>query len=175
MNVLLMPGIYNSGPAHWQSLWEKADPSFRRIDAGDWDNPVCTLWVEAIDRAVTAVQAPLLIVAHSLGCLAVVEWAMQKSERNLRGLMLVSVPDPDGPRFPAAAHGFLPPQRRRLPCESIVVSSEDDPYGSQAYHRQCAESWGSRFVNAGAAGHINADSGLGKWEPGLELLEALRR
>ncbi|OYU42993.1 MAG: alpha/beta hydrolase, partial [Burkholderiales bacterium PBB4] len=38
-----------------------------------------------------------------------------------------------------------------------------------------AHSWGSRFVNYGARGHINADSGLGDWPEGLQFLEQLQR
>ena len=176
MTVLLMPGINNSGPTHWQTLWEKDDPSLRRIEVDDWDNPVCASWVEAIDRAVTDADedAPVIIVAHSLGCLPVIEWAMREPERNVRGFMLVSVPDPTGSRFPVEARGFATPPLKMLPYSSIVVSSEDDPYGAPAYARRCAEAWGSRFVNVGAAGHINAASNLGKWEQGLELLQSLR-
>jgi hypothetical protein len=33
--------------------------------------------------------------------------------------------------------------------------------------------WGSEFVNVGALGHINADSGLGDWRLGLSLLRRL--
>jgi hypothetical protein len=60
-----------------------------------------------------------------------------------------------------------------LPFQSIVVASEDDPYVSVARARQFAEAWGSRFESIGAAGHINADSGLGNWPDGLALLESL--
>lgn len=177
MTVLLMPGIGNSGPAHWQSLWEKSDPSFARIQAGDWDHPVCSSWIAAIDRTVADAEAPVVIVAHSLGCLAVAVWAAWATREpvpQVRGLMLVSVPDPAGPRFPAEAQGFSLPLMNKLPYDSIIVSSEDDPYGTPAHARRCAEAWGSRFINVGAAGHINADSKLGRWERGLELLAALR-
>ncbi len=174
-NVLLMPGINNSGPTHWQSLWEAANPSFRRIEVDDWDYPACSAWIESIERAVGAAGPGVLIVAHSLGCLPVVEWAAHRSRSKdaVRGLMLVSVPDPLGPNFPAEASGFAPPPLQRLPFRSIVVSSEDDPYGAPDHARRCADAWGSRFVNAGALGHINAASGLGAWEQGREILQSL--
>jgi predicted alpha/beta hydrolase family esterase len=35
--------------------------------------------------------------------------------------------------------------------------------------------WGSTFVEIGSAGHINADSGHGKWPAGIALLERLLR
>ena len=174
--VLIMPGIHNSGPEHWQSLWEAENPSFRRIEVDDWDNPVCASWVEAIDRAVQAASAPAVIVAHSLGCLPVIEWALQgraQEGADVRAAMLVSVPDVDGPNFPPQACGFGPVALRRLPFRSMVVSSVDDPYGTHAYRQRCADAWGSEFVSVGAAGHINAKSGLGAWEEGKALLHRL--
>ena len=171
--ILTMPGIGNSGPAHWQSLWEKAHPSIRRIQVDDWDRPVCASWTAAIERAVISAEQPIVIAAHSLGCLAVTEWATGGSVERIAGMMLVSVPDPRGPCFPREASGFGPPATRKLPFRSIVVSSEDDPYGTAAYMQRCADAWGSRFVNIGAAGHINANSNLGMWEMGWELLQTL--
>lgn len=34
-----------------------------------------------------------------------------------------------------------------------------------------ADAWGSHFVNTGAQGHLNADSRLGWWSEGQEMLE----
>ena len=171
--VLIMPGIHNSGPSHWQSLWQAANPDFVRIDVPDWDHPACADWVAAIGRAVGQAGQPPVIVAHSLGCLPVIAWALADTRHVAKALLLVSVPDPLGPDFPLDATGFAPPACRLLPCPSIVVASEDDPYGSPAHARQCAERLGSRFVNIGAAGHINAASGLGAWSGGFELLNSL--
>lgn len=173
VTILTMPGIGNSGPAHWQSLWEEAYPSIRRIQVDDWDRPVCASWTDAIEHAVTSAERPVVIAAHSLGCLAVAEWAARGSTERIAGIMFVSVPDPCGPRFPAEASGFNPPAQRAMPFQSIVVSSEDDPYGTADYMRRCAQAWGSRFVNVGTAGHINAASNLGKWDAGWELLQTL--
>jgi predicted alpha/beta hydrolase family esterase len=37
-----------------------------------------------------------------------------------------------------------------------------------------AQAWGSGFVDAGARGHLNGDSGLADWPEGRALLDALR-
>jgi uncharacterized protein len=171
--VLIMPGINNSGPTHWQTRWQAAHPGMARIDVPDWDHPVCADWIAAIGRAVDKAGQPVIIVAHSLGCLPVIAWALADPAPALKALMLVSVPDPLGSAFPPEATGFAPLACRPLPCPSIVVSSEDDPYGSPNYARRCADGLGSRFVNIGKAGHINASSGLGAWPQGFELLCSL--
>jgi len=170
--VLLVPGIGNSGPDHWQSRWEVQGESYQRVQQRDWDNPVCSEWVESLEAAARHAGSRAVIAAHSLGCLLVAHW-LASTSLEVSGALLVAVPDPSGPSFPKQASGFSPVPRRPLACPSIVVASEDDPYGSVAFAKQCADSWGSRFVGIGSAGHINAASGLGDWSEGHRLLRDL--
>ena len=172
-SVLIIPGMGNSGPDHWQSLWEAADPSMVRIRVADWDSPACASWVEAIDAQIAGSGESQVVVAHSLGCLAIVHWAA-KRRQNIRGALLVAVPNPSGPNFPTQAVGFSRLPMLKIPFRSIVVSSKDDPYGSPEFAKSCADSWGSAFVDIGPAGHINNSSNLSNWPAGLKLLNALR-
>jgi uncharacterized protein len=170
--VLLVPGLGNSGPDHWQSRWE-ADRGYTRVQQRDWDQPVCSEWIESLDRTARAAAADILMVAHSLGTLLVTHW-LARTRLRIGGVLLVAVPNPAARSFPSAARGFAPVAAARLDCPSVVVASNDDPYGDLPFVRRCAESWGSRLVNIGNAGHINAASGLGDWEEGHRLLESLR-
>lgn len=173
--VLTVPGIGNSGPDHWQTLWEAKDETMARLRVDDWDRPSCASWVEAIDAQVPRAAESLVVVAHSLGCLAFAHWAAQhRRTRSIRGALLVAIPDPSGPDFPLQAEGFSPAPLLELGCSSIVVSSQDDPYGSPEYAKSCADAWGSRFVDIGRAGHINGASKIGDWPAGHRLLEELR-
>ena len=172
VQVLTIPGIGNSGAAHWQTLWEAKYPGFTRVTQRDWDNPDCSKWADVLEVAVLKSGAETVLVAHSLACLVVARWAARMS-LSIRGAMLVAVPDPMGSNFPLEAQGFLPVSKNRFLFPSIVVESSDDPYGNLEFTRACLEAWGSRVVNIGAAGHINASSGLGAWNEGLELLETL--
>ena len=63
--------------------------------------------------------------------------------------------------------------RTRLRFPTILAASEDDPYATLGQSRKMARVWGSRLVNAGWLGHINADSGIGAWPFGRYLLEQL--
>lgn len=172
--VLVVPGIGNSGPQHWQTLWQERHPSWRRVLQHEWDYPLCREWVAALDAAIAASPVPPVLVAHSLGCLVVAHWA-SRLPAPVRAAFLVAPPDPDGAAFPAAAQGFNPVPLRRFPFFSLVVASTDDPFGSTAYARRCAESWGSEFVEIGPAGHINVESGHGNWPDGFELFMRLIR
>lgn len=171
--VLLLPGYGDSGPAHWQSRWEAADPKrFVRLQQQDWLQPRLEDWIARLESAVADSGPQTRVAAHSLGCLLVAHWSA-RSRLPLHAALLVAVPDPDGPHFPPAAADFANPPLQRLRFPSVVAISDDDPYGSPAYAHRCASAWGSQLTRVGARGHINADSGLGDWPQGLTLLEQL--
>jgi predicted alpha/beta hydrolase family esterase len=171
--VFVVPGIGNSGSSHWQSLWQASNPSWRRLEVDDWDYVVCNDWVSAIERQLAAADKETVLVAHSLGCLAVAHWAA-RYKKKIRGALLVAVPDPESPAFPrAATSGFAPLPPTRLPFSTTVVASTNDPYGSVNHARACAAAWGSEFVEVGAKGHINSESNLGDWPEGFRLLQKM--
>ena len=168
--VLLLPGIGNSGPQHWQTLWKLRHPDWQRVNLGDWDVPACDDWVRVLDTAVQACPSPPVLVVHSLACLLVAHWA-HRSALVLKGAFLVAVPDPQSTNFPVTARGFVPVPMAPFAFQSLVVVSANDPLGSLAHAKHCAMAWGSAFVDIGQAGHINADSGHGEWNEGYVLLQ----
>lgn len=170
--ALILPGIGNSGADHWQSQWEKANPYFMRIQQRDWDNPVCTEWLNTLENTLSRLGPNVILVAHSLACVLVAHWAENKKNK-IRGALLVAPPNPDGPNFPKEAIGFSPLPLTSLPFPSIVVASTNDPYGSIEFSKSVATAWGSHFICIGAAGHINSESGLGKWKEGFLYFEQL--
>ncbi|WP_345158193.1 alpha/beta hydrolase [Pontibacter saemangeumensis] len=172
-NILIVPGLGNSGPQHWQTLWEQQHPAFLRVEQHDWEMPACRDWVAALDEAVMRHEpAQVVLVAHSLACVAVAFWANQH-KRPIRAAMLVAPADSEADGFPAGSTGFTPIPLAPLPFRSLVVASTTDPYITDVRARQLAQAWGSDFVSIGAAGHINADAGFGEWEEGLELLQRI--
>lgn len=173
IRYLTLPGYQNSGPHHWQTLWEKHDPKFFRIDLHDWNHPHCAKWVETLERTVSSTGKDIILVAHSLGCLLVAHWAA-RTHLPIQGAFLVAPPDPTRPDFPRETSvGFDPVPLRRFSFSSILVASTNDPFGSLEFATDCAQSWGSRLVNIGATGHINAESNLGMWPEGQRLLTTL--
>ena len=170
--VLILPGYQGSGENHWQTLWERQNPGFQRVEQRDWAYPRCREWLEVLDEAVNRSGPDTLLVAHSLACLLVVQWAATTCQP-IRGAFLVAPPDPDGDRFPSAAEGFDDFPRHPLPFRSRLVASTNDPFGSFSFAESCAGAWGSELFNAGAAGHINVDSRHGEWPSGWTWLRQL--
>lgn len=177
VTTLILPGLGDSGPEHWQSHWERQDPTCRRVIQAEWDAPRCADWVTTLGAAVDAAPGPVVLVAHSSSCALVAHWARDAASAALarvRGALLVAPSDPEGPNYPEGPTGFGPVPLERLPFPSIVVASTDDVYVSASRARAYADAWRSTFVNAGAAGHINSASGLGAWPAGYALLTGLR-
>lgn len=175
--TLILPGLSNSGPEHWQSYWERADATCQRVQQSEWEQPDCADWVTTLDRAIANLASSAVLVGHSSSCALVAHWARFASAAHLsriRGALLVAPSDPDGPRYPLGPTGFGPVPREPLPFPSIVVASEDDVYVTVTRAREYADAWGSEFVSIGKAGHINSASGLGAWPAGYALLERLR-
>ena len=171
--VLVIPGWGDSGPKHWQTLWEKANPDFARVVQRDWHYPICSEWVATLAEAIPAAGGPVILVAHSLGCVAIAH-CVRDHALPIRGALLVAPPDVEHPDFPPVMEGFAPIPRARLPFPSIVVASRNDPFSDFARAQALAEAWGSRLVDVGAQGHLNADAGLGPGPVGERLLAELR-
>ena len=169
---LTVPGVTNSSVGHWQSLWEKEFPEkFRRIEQTEWNAPVCRDWIATIEREVRKHKPEnVVLVAHSLGCTAVAQWAKQYETR-IKGAFLVAPSDIEAPGYNFNTQGFAPVPLGKLPFKSLVVASSNDQYVSLNRAKQFANAWGSEFVNVGAKDHINGAAGFGEWQEGLELLK----
>ena len=171
--VLLLPGWQNSGPDHWQSRWEDLH-SFTRVQQHDWMKPLRGDWMIQLEEAVLAAPHPVILAAHSLGCMLTAAWAAHsQATHRVAGALLVAPGDPEREELRAVLKSWSPIVRAPLPFPSLLLGSHDDPYCSLERAQGFAHSWGSRFVDYGHRGHINADSGLGDWPEGLALLEQL--
>lgn len=169
-DILVVPGLGGSGPDHWQTRWEAKLSTARRIHQDDWDRPDPKTWTARIVDAVRAARRPVLLVAHSLGVVAVARAAPSFPPEIVRGAFLAGLPDVDDPSLPAEARAFAPIPLDPLPFPSLLVASRDDPYCAFARAEDISYAWGSALVDAGPSGHLNSDSGHGPWPEGLMRL-----
>ena len=173
-DILIIPGLGNSGPDHWQTRWERKLPTARRVEQADWDAPDREDWVRRIRAAVEASTRPVVLVAHSLGVVTVAHAASGLPPGRVRAAFLVAPPDTERDDMPDVierSFGALP--RDPLPFPSMLIASRNDPYCSFARADDLAASWGSLLVDAGEAGHLNTASGHGPWPEGLTRFATL--
>jgi predicted alpha/beta hydrolase family esterase len=181
--VLIVPGLRDAVALHWQTRLEarlraagrpvSSVPPLGRVDLD------CASKVAAIESAAQAVAGPLVIVAHSGGCIMVAHWA-QRTMRAVQGALLAAPPDFDRPMpegYPTLAqllaNDWLPVPRRPLPFRSLVCASRNDPLASFERVEELAEAWGSELVDLGAVGHLNPASGYGDWPLADSLIDRL--
>jgi predicted alpha/beta hydrolase family esterase len=166
-DLLIIPGLGGSGRDHWQTRWQQKLSTARRVEQRDWDRPRCDEWVDAIVAAIGTAARPVILIAHSLGVIAAVH-AASRGGAQVKGAFLVAVPSQERLAGVAEADpAFRPYPREKLPFPSVLVASADDPYSEFAQSQALARDWGAKLIDAGSAGHINAESGHGPWPEGL--------
>lgn len=172
--VLTVAGLWNSGPEHWQTHWERAHPGWRRVPQRSWDEPERAEWVAALEKAIAECAEPPFLAAHSLACTLVAHWAQEGRRSPIAGAFLVAPSDVEAPSYPKKTGGFAPMPLVKLPFPSLVVASTNDEYVSFERATAFAAAWGSRLVSIGDAGHINGAAGYGPWPEGQELFRVFR-
>ncbi|MEP9352927.1 alpha/beta hydrolase [Xanthobacter sp. KR7-65] len=176
--LLMVPGWQGSGFDHWQSRWERSLSSARRVMQADWDAPDPEDWPRRLAAAVQSAEKPVVVVAHSLGVPTLLHAVPLLPEGKVRGAFLVAPPDLDRPGLDPRLAAFAPVPTHPLPFPSVLVASRTDPYCAYDRAEGFALDWGAAIVDAGDAGHINADAGFGPWPEGsmrlLGLLQSLK-
>jgi len=173
--VLILPGWQNSGPDHWQSRWERLY-GYQRVEQHDWMRPLRGDWIARLEDVLLGCDAPVVLAAHSLGCLQTAAWAAHsRNTHRVRGALLVAPPEIGREDLRDMLPGWSPVLRQPLPFRSVLVASTDDPFGSFGHAHDLAAQWRSTLHPIGPRGHINADSDLGDWPEGHALLQDLMK
>ncbi|MEP4422683.1 MAG: alpha/beta hydrolase [Nitratireductor sp.] len=169
-DILIIPGYTNSGPGHWQSRWQSKLSTARRAEQREWPKPVRDDLIARVAEEANRAERPILLVAHSLGIPTAIH-ALPAIEKPVAGAFFVAPPDVANPKIrPKHLMTFGPYPREPLPFPSVVVASRNDEFCAFDVAEDIAAAWGSLFVDAGEAGHLNAESGYGPWPEGSLLL-----
>jgi uncharacterized protein len=166
--LVTVPGLHGSEGAHWQTWLERQLPRSRRVEQDDWDAPRLDAWAQAVADTVTSVRGPVILAAHSFGCLAAAHAIAQGLTGDaVAGVLFVAPASPDKFRFAGA---FEP---RRLGVPSVLIASMTDPWMPFDQAMRLASQLGSAFVNLGDAGHINTAAGFGPWPRAKYFVDTL--
>jgi predicted alpha/beta hydrolase family esterase len=182
--VLIVPGLRDHVPEHWQTLLqhdlEAQGVPVACVPRRQNEKLSCALWVEAIERSLAAITGPVILVAHSGGVMMVVHWARQTGRRPILGALLATPADLENPLPPGypsqdelQRNGWLPVPMLPLPFRSIVAASSNDPLARHDRVVKFAEAWRSELVELGDVGHLNPAAGYGPWPRAIELVRSL--
>src|SRR5690606_23085491 len=146
--VLIVPGLRDHVPAHWQTLLEARLPRVHSVPPLEDNKLSLDARVAAIQHELEQIDGPVILVAHSAGVLMVVHWAARHA-RPIKGALLAAPPDmaatwPENYPTPDSlrANGWEPLPEGRLPFPSILAASSNDYLASFAAAAAMADAWG---------------------------------
>lgn len=177
IRYLIVPGWQGSADEHWQNHWHRTLPNTARVEQQDWVTPRRESWVSELELSIASIADPVILVAHSLGCITVAHWAAAAPLELLgkvRGALLVAPADVERSGCPEALRNFAPIPRQPLPFASQLVGSDNDTAASAARAIEMGGNWGSDTAILSGAGHINVASGHHRWEQGFAFLYRLQ-
>ncbi|WP_462411215.1 RBBP9/YdeN family alpha/beta hydrolase [Neobacillus sp. Marseille-QA0830] len=170
-SFLILHGLGGSGLNHWQT-WLANELQKRNFDVyyptfSDFHTPNKKVWMEELDTVMNTIpkNTPLTVITHSLGCFLWLHYTASQNRKLADRAILVAPPSPNVVLI--AAKSFFPvplsgENLSRAAGETLFIHSTNDPY--------CSMEDASHFRNLGIpsiilpnSGHINADSGHGKW------------
>ena len=177
VRYLIVPGWQGSSAEHWQSHWQQVLPACARVEQDDWLLPERKAWVAQLQRQIAADRRPVVLIAHSLGCVTVAHWVAQAPAallNRVRGALLVAPADVERSDCPEPLRNFAPIPNSNLPFASVLIGSSNDHAATAQRALEFAQAWGSEAVIVPNAGHINVQSGHHRWEQGFAWLYQLQ-
>ncbi|WP_114417691.1 RBBP9/YdeN family alpha/beta hydrolase [Marinospirillum perlucidum] len=176
ISYLILPGWHGSGQDHWQTHWQQTLPHSQRLQVQSWEQPNPDDWRQALETTLQSADQPLVLIAHSLGCINLANWAAQAHPQLLKKVaaaLLVAPADVERHGCPAELTPFAPIARQALPFPTLVLGSDNDPAATSARIEELASDWQADVRILGKVGHINTASGHTHWEEGKSWLELL--
>ena len=164
--ILLVPGLHNSGPDHWQSRWHQQFPQWQRMLGLPWDKPDLTVWSAKLASKLRSRRSRVHLVAHSFGALTAIAAARLQPDK-VSSILIVAPADPARFGIPDEALAGS------IKVSAQLIASHNDPWMSFERAEYWSRQWQVPLFDAGEVGHINAQSGHGEWSLGLNLLNTL--
>jgi predicted alpha/beta hydrolase family esterase len=169
--TLLVPDLDCDSTAYWLDDWQRSRIDCVTVDIGASGRPDRNSWVARLDRALHRIDAPVVLVGHGLGALAIAAWVDllgHEVETQVAGALLIGPGDPSAAKGDPLLQTFAPLPATVFPFPALVVASEDDPRLSIDRSFSIARQWGAGFARFTDCGDFRA---LSRWPLGEELLD----
>ena len=179
MRVLIIHGWGNHRPpGHWHRLLAAALRTQGHVVAypqlPDTDSPTLPAWLAVVknelDMLAEVDDSPLVVVAHSLGCLTWIQSAVHGLVTHpANRVLLVAPADPDlcgeVPTFQLdLSDAHVRNAVHKAAHETLLVASDADPWTPRGITETFARPLNVPAVVIPGAGHIAIDDGWGPWQ-----------
>jgi predicted alpha/beta hydrolase family esterase len=163
ITIVNVPGYTNAGPAHWQTLLEDKFVNFERVIQQDWLSPVREKWIQGIEETLSKIEGDIILVGHSCGAVAIVQWALACDSSKVKGALLVSPADIDSDSAIVPIQVQRPLPESRLPFSTKLIYSDNDEHSSALRSEKMGSDWGSELILVKGASHFHTEAGFGQW------------
>lgn len=182
ITFLIVPGLRDHVEEHWQTYLAAQLAKVVTVPPLEHDKLSREARVQALNSTLSSIEGPVVIVAHSAGCITTVHWAQQHAPQTgrIKAALLATPADVEN-AMPAGyptvqqlqSNGWAPIPRRPLPFKTMVAASRNDPLAQFARIEGLAADWGASLVDLGEVGHLNPAGGYGPWDGVHQLLQQL--
>ena len=182
ITFLIVPGLRDHVEEHWQTLLARQLPKSVTVPPLEHDKLSRTSRVDALNNTLAGIQGPVVIIAHSAGCITTVHWASLHAQQagRIHAALLATPADVENP-MPAGyptleqlqGNGWTPIPCLPLPFKTMVAASGNDPLAKFARAEGLAAAWKASLVDLGEVGHLNPAGGYGPWDDVHALLQQL--
>src|SRR4051812_36848573 len=90
--ILFVPGLRDHVEEHWQTILEKKLPNARSVQPLWHDKMSRAARVAALELALSTIEGPVVLVAHSAGVMITAHWA-QQHRHSIQGALLAAPAD----------------------------------------------------------------------------------
>jgi len=165
--VLLLHGWGGSDFPHWQShLASEITKNYGKVSflrLSDFDTPKLDVWKDELLQELESFQ-PDVVVCHSLANTLWFHLCNTQTLNTIEKLYLVAPPSMSC-SVPELSEFFpLQTPSNLFAKETLLVTSTNDPYMSEEEAITLQKELAVPMKTLLNAGHINSDSGFGKWE-----------
>ncbi|MEA2028156.1 MAG: alpha/beta hydrolase, partial [Campylobacterota bacterium] len=164
--VLILHGWGASDYPHWQAqLASHIAQNYGSVcfpKLKNFDAPTKEEWISEA-KIILEEFKPNIVVTHSVAS-TLWFWLAQEDISTIEKLYLVAPPSQTC-NIPELSTFFPCPTPSSLKAkEAMMIVSDNDPYITMNEAQSLADSLNIEMVTLENAGHINSDSGYGKWE-----------
>ncbi len=165
--TLILHGWGGSDAPHWQAeLASEIAKNYGTVSFPLLDNchfPSKNRWIKQVKQILEEFK-PDTVVCHSLAN-NLWFWLCEEGDMlEVERLFMVSVPSLNTQEKTIKTFFPCPMPKKIFAKEAHMIVSDDDPWVKLEEAKSIASNFDMQFTTLEKAGHINADSGYGKWE-----------
>lgn len=174
---------YGASPQHHWFQWLRQQLEQQGVAVTvpalpDPEHPLKPAWNQCLQQIIGQPDQHIFFVAHSLGCIALLDYLQQlHPQPKIGGLLLVSGFSSAVPGYalinPFVAHALQTEQLIALTSQRMVVAAQNDPVVPYDLSQQLSEQLQAELITLPDGGHFLGSDGFTRFQLVYELISSM--